>query len=282
MFSLLRQPYPIPERTPAQIFLTGLLAGAFVALFLIIFQPFGTNEVEFEGKTLFLSGYGLIVSVVIWLANFLPARLADEARWTVGKQVLLMLATILLGITISYFYVMLLGGTFGWHGYSIFLVNAMSVAVFPILGLTLADYVIKLRRYGGGAKIFNERTPAAAVTSATLPPLVVKDEQDRPVVTLPVSRIWCLRSDRNYVDIFHLDEEGTATKTTVRNTLTKLGEELPANFLRCHRSFVVNAPGVDRVSGNAQGYRLHHPDFEDMAVPVSRGRSAEILGFIRG
>ena len=100
------------------------------------------------------------------------------------------------------------------------------------------------------------------------------------MLSLATENIWCLRSDRNYVDIFHLNADNEPIKTTVRNTLTGLAVDLPENFLRCHRSYVVNTDWVDDVSGNAQGYRLHYAIFPDVPVPISRGKSKEILGSI--
>lgn len=300
---LLHQPYPVSERSVRQILLTACLAGAFVALFLIVFQPFGTAEQDFPGKTLFLSGYGLIVAAVIGLSSILPGRMFQPERWTVGRQILLISGTVLVGITASYFYVLLLGGSPSWRSYGFFVVNSMTVAVFPIVGITLADYMVKLNRYRKGAMDFNERpakvvvpaapavpqeknlVPAAAPPKPAEVPAVVlhlTDDQDRPVTDLPTASIWCLRSDRNYVDVHHLNADGQPVKTTVRNTLTKLSADLPEDFLHCHRSCYVRATAVDSVTGNAQGYQLHHSAFPDCPVPVSRGKSAEVLGFIQG
>lgn len=280
---MLRQPYPVTEKTTEQIILTGLLVGVFVALFLIIVQPDGTDEVNFPGKTTFLAGYGVIAATGIILSSFIPARLFSVESWTVGKQLLMITSAVFLILTVSYFYLFQLGGSPSWKSYGIFLQNALPVAIIPIVGMTLMDYYLKFRRYDRGAKAFREKLSDRPVAGATPSPphLVLRDEQDRPVINLPTNRIWCLRSDRNYVDIFHLDAAGQVKKVTVRNTLTKLQEELPANFLRCHRSFIVNATGVTDVSGNAQGYRLHRADFPKVAVLVSRGKSKEILGFIR-
>lgn len=276
--------------------LTAILAGAFVALFLIVFQPFGTAEQHFPGKTLFLSGYGLIVAAVIGLSSILPGRMLQPERWTVGRQILLISGTVLVGITASYFYVLLLGGSPSWLNYGYFVRNSMTVAVFPIVGMTLADYLIKLKRYSKGAADFNERPAKPVMPAAPAAPqeqnlvpaaapvsvLYLTDDQDRPVTNFPTASIWCLRSDRNYVDVYHLNADGQPVKTTVRNTLTKLSADLPEGFLHCHRSCYVRAAAVDSVTGNAQGYQLHNPDFPDCPVPVSRGKSTEVLGFIRG
>jgi len=264
-----------------------LAAGTFVALFLIIFQPFGTDTVNFPNKNLFLAGYGLIVAAIFWLTGLIPIRFFNGERWTVGKQLVMISSCTLLGITVSYFYLLLLGSNPSWQSYGIFVVNAMAVAIFPIVGYTLMDYLVKYRKYAEGARHFNdERSPGKSTTSfpeltrEATQAFVVLDEQGRPLVTLSTDHIWCLRSDRNYVDVFHLDTDNGVRKTTIRNTLTKLSAELPKSFLRCHRSYVVNAEGVNKVSGNAQGYRLHRADFPEIPVPVSRGKSNEILDFI--
>ncbi len=284
---MLNQPYPTSQKSPIGLLLAGLIPGALLALFLIVFQPFGTGNINFPGKTAFLAGYGVIVAVTIWLINLVPARFFGSDRWTVGRQILMVLIGTFIAITASYFYVLQLGGNVNWLDYRVFVVNAMSIAAIPIVGATLIDFYLKFRKYDGGARAFNVREKndlpaksAAELKLTTSAQFIITDDQDRPVVTLATNSIWCLRSDRNYVDIFHLNADGDAAKTTVRNTLTKLMDNLPAGFLRCHRSYLVNAGWVENVSGNAQGYRLHHAGFSDVPVPVSRGKSKEILGFI--
>ena len=284
---MLNQPYPTSQKSPVGLLLTGLIPGVLLASVLIVFQPFGTDTVNFPGKTAFLAGYGVIVAVTFWLIDLIPIRFFDSDRWTVGKQILLVLIGTFAAITASYSYVLQLGGSVDWAGYQIFVANAMLLSTVPIVGATLIDFHLKFRKYNDGARAFNVREKTETVAKSTTEPFaptptqfIVKDDQDRAVFTLSPNRIWCLRSDRNYVDIFHLNADNEPIKTTVRNTLTKLAVDLPENFLRCHRSYVVNTDWVDDVSGNAQGYRLHYAIFPDVPVPISRGKSKEILGSI--
>jgi len=277
---VLNQPYPTSQKSPVGLLLTGLIPGVLLASVLIVFQPFGTDTVDFPGKTAFLAGYGVIVAVTFWLIDLIPTRFFDSERWTVGKQILLVLIGTFAAITASYFYVLQLGGSVDWVGYRTFVANAMLLSTVPIVGATLIDFYLKFRKYDGGARAFNVREKAETapqnITEPVTPtptPFIVKDDQDRAVLILSPNRIWCLRSDRNYVDIFHFNADNQPVKTTVRNTLTKVMADLPAIFLRCHRSYVVNTDWVDDVSGNAQGYRLHYAIFPDVPVPVSRGKS---------
>ncbi|MEM1358712.1 MAG: hypothetical protein AAGF89_10945 [Bacteroidota bacterium] len=134
MFSFLQQPYPISEKGPRQQMLNGLLVGTFVTLFLIIFQPFGTDDVDFPRKNLFLAGYGFITAITIWVGGIVSYSVATPAKWTVGKQLITVLSILFLGITISYFYLLLLDGSPSWRSYRIFVTNALLVAVFPVVG----------------------------------------------------------------------------------------------------------------------------------------------------
>ena len=280
---MLNQPYPVNEKTPRQIFLYGLLGGGLIAFILIAFQPFGTARVSMANKHLFLVGYGFIAAAVYWVMTLLPTSLFRAESWTVGKQLVTVFLAVLLGVTLSYFYLLLLGGSPDWASYRYFTVNAFKVAVFPVVAWTLIDYYLKLRKYEQGARQHNAaRQVRPEGVTAPGPELTLTDDQHRPVLTLPADRVWCLRSDRNYVDVFHLDADERPVRTTLRNTLTQLADGLPDGFLRCHRSYFVNADLVRQVSGNAQGYRLHNPDFSELSVPVSRGKSAAVLGAIRG
>lgn len=309
---LLNQPYPVPNNSARAVLLKGLAMGVFIALVLIVFQPFGTAEAEIKNKNLFLSGYGLIVAVGFWSSGLFFRYYLVDQQWTVGKQILFTSICFWLGITVAYFYVHLLGGTPSWNTYGIFVHNAGAISFFLIIAMTLTDYVIKLKRYSRGAATFNAEfrekgtissgsapkepgltaekttsgnevasTSADFLSSPATEKVSIKDEQDRPVVSLPTSHIWCLRSDRNYVDVFYLDASGEPAKLTVRNTLTKVNDGLPSGFISCHRSYIVRAGGVESVTGNAQGYQLHHPAFPDCPVPVSRSKSKEVLRFLR-
>ncbi len=70
----------------------------------------------------------------------------------------------------------------------------------------------------------------------------------------------------------------------MRASLSRLAgqaAEQGAQLVRVHRSYLVNLQRVARVSGNAQGYRLHlsAPDVEP--VPVGRTYSEAVLATLQ-
>lgn len=252
--------------------------GAFVALFLIIFKPFGTDRSNIPNLNLFLAGYGVIIMVVgllplLVLPRIFPKTFSEE-RWTVGRQLIVSFLVVALGITASYFYLLLVGGEPNWGDYLFFSRNGLLVAAFPITVVTLLDYIRKLRYYEGRA--LAAKLPERPELAPAGTPVILKDDRDRPEIALDANSIWCLHSDGNYVEVWFVNAEGSYERSLIRNTLSRLSEQLPTDtFLTCHRSWVVNKDMVEEVTGNAQGYRLHRAGAP--VVVVARGRSTVVL-----
>ena len=322
MPSFLNQPYPAPSRDVGRILLRSIAIGAFVAGFLIVFKPFGTDRVVMKHLNLFLAGYGVVIAAClatpgILFPKFFPKVTAAE-RWTVGRQLLFVFLPISIAITASYFYLLQLGGTPKFTDYFYFFRNGLLVAAFPVVITTLLDYIRKLRYYESGAAAFQaervvpvrqaprpglrevplphnsapaappsppkNQEPAVVVEPVPPPPtaFTLTNSQGQEELTLPApAALWCLHSDGNYVEVWHVAEGTTGhTRTLIRNTITQLTKQLPGEgFVVCHRSWVVNGTLVESVTGNAQGYQLHRGGAP--AVPVSRGRSKPVLARLR-
>lgn len=256
-----------------------------MALFLIVFQPFGTREFQFEHKYLFLAGYGVVIAAMLWLGSNVPLWLFpkqfEEERWTVGKQILFAALLFTFVFAACYAYKDLaLGHPISWRGFFGFLPFAFSVAIFPIAGLVLVSYVYQLRHYSRLANEANVQIHAIPF-SAVPKTAVLTDENGKAILELPPSQLLYLQAADNYVEVVYLENGQQPRRAILRNTLTVLETHLvEMGLCRCHRSYLVNLGQVERVSGNAQGYRLHFSNL-DHSVPVARGRSAEILEKLR-
>lgn len=278
MFSFLRQPYPPPVVSLVKAALISIGIGVFVAFFLITFKPFDTGQSRIPNLNLFLAGYGLVIALALFIPIGLFPRIFpkvySEERWTVGSHLIFNLLVVAFGITVSYFYLLTSGGQANIKDYLYFFRNGLLVASFPIIVLTLLDYIRKLRYYEQGARA--AKLPGSASAQSPEIIVVLRDDQDRPELTLNANQIWCLHSDGNYVEVWYRNEAGEYERTVIRNTLARLNEQLPGRmFLTCHRSWVVNPELVEEITGNAQGYRLHRENAP--VVAVARGRSAEVL-----
>ncbi|WP_273273351.1 LytTR family DNA-binding domain-containing protein [Maribacter polysiphoniae] len=90
----------------------------------------------------------------------------------------------------------------------------------------------------------------------------------------PLNLIYA-KSDGNYTEI-HILKEEVVEKSLKRISIKELELQLNSvvTIVRTHRSYLVNINYLVKVTGNAQGYRLHLKKTDDL-VPVSRNMIAQ-------
>jgi len=284
MLDYLQQPYPV-ERNPGLEFLALCGIGVFVAGFLIVFQPFGTYEYRDPNENLLLAGYGVVVSGVLLLNRFgLPRLLPtwfEEEKWTVGRHILWVLGAVVAAILACHLYwLWYFNQPFDWRNLWGFLGMGASIAVFPVTGLVLADYIRRLRRNQRKATNVNaqlqEHRPAQPISLLRL-----CDENGREQLEVMPQDLLYLQSADNYIEAFFLKDD-QVQRLLFRNSLKEMEDQLPdPPFLRCHRSYLINLDRVAEVSGNAQGYKLYLPPLE-VPLPVARSRSRTVLDRLEG
>jgi DNA-binding LytR/AlgR family response regulator len=311
MFSLFRQPFPFDDSRQVSL-IRGVVIGAFVGLFLIVFQPFGIERWQTAYKLVKLAGFGLIAGLltaghfVVWPRLF-PGWFA-ESRWSVGRAIGFILTLQLSIAGVNYLYVTSLSGvalTASGFGQSIGV--TLLVGIFPTTGAVLVSYLVRLRQYVRSANALSpdsaSLTPAGAElnrtdvgadtglagamaepnpTAAPDPgaPFTLIGDSGRDTLTLTANDLLFIESSDNYATVVYL-KQAVPTRVLLRNTLSRL--EAQANrpdVVRCHRSFVVNLGRVDRVTGNAQGYKLHLLQ-NQFAVPVARQYNATLVAQLK-
>jgi DNA-binding LytR/AlgR family response regulator len=100
--------------------------------------------------------------------------------------------------------------------------------------------------------------------------LVLTAENGKDTLQLTRTGLLAIESSDNYCTVFYM-KNGQLAKELIRSSLSRLEHQLGEGtpFARCHRSYVVNLDRVERVSGNAQGYKLHLLNGQ-VVVPVAR------------
>lgn len=276
MFAFLRRPYPIDKST-ARMVLVSILFGAFVFGFLRFFEPFGISELP-EGKTRMCAGFGAWCAIAVFVLNVGVIRLFPglfrESRWTVGREIAWITfhcAFIGLG---NAAYAVLTGMAY-WSK-ELFLtyeVYTVAVGVFPISISTLLTELRLNRQYRSESAELNTHLPKdrTAPAQITLP-----SDNKNEGLTIPAQSLICLEAADNYVTVYHADEQ-RIRKTVLRSTLKTQEEQLSAipTMFRPHKSYLINCDHIERVSGNAQGYKLHLQGLEAI-IPVSRKQNGEL------
>ena len=288
LFAFLRQPYPCDE-SGARTLWRAALIGAFIGAFLLLFQPFGLDDWSTPYKTLWIGGFGVVTfGVMAFVSSVTPRlfpRYFSEARWTTGRQIAFILTHILLIAVANRLYVgwmldVSLSGGWGWMLSITFLIG-----IFPAVGVVLANYITQLRRYTREADALSAQMPPSnpSATTPVVPPsadaarLMLTADNEKDMLTLAAADLLAIESSDNYCTVF-LRKEGRVTKELIRSSLSRLEAQLSQQLpgadagnvpVRCHRSYVVNLSAVERVSGNAQGYKLHLAGGQ-LVVPVAR------------
>lgn len=275
----LRQPYPLSDgdrwgwRVAAG-------SGLFVMLFLFFLQPFGMRVEEGQGwQWLRISaefGFVTVVVTLLWgrLERLLPA-VFNEENWRVWKEIA---ATLLFVSAIATANMLFAAWRFGfslsWRSFGYWQFATWCVGVFPTVFGVFSKQMRLMRRYSAEAAALSGQLPHHENTPAAQ--LVLSGENQGETLVLAPDDLLYLAAADNYVQVFYR-ENGQFKNRLLRGALRRMEETLAGHpqFFRCHRTFVVNLDRVARITGNAQGYKLHFEGLEE-TVPVSRALNEAI------
>ncbi|MDX2283241.1 MAG: LytTR family DNA-binding domain-containing protein [Bacteroidia bacterium] len=283
----LQRPYPFPATWQEQL-RGSLTAGAVVALFLFIFRPFGAYAIISTWEVLRVAAlFGLVTAAGLMLSAGLLRlfpRYAREQRWTLGKELLEMLLSICIIAVLN------LLAAHGTWGVPITLVRlgqwllvTGTVAGAPILVSVALTQHRLMRRYRTEAELLSAglQTLPSEQEDHTDPLITLSGENQSERLTIRRSDLYYLEAADNYVAVCYLHST-RLQRQLLRSPLKRMEAALAAHpqLFRCHRAYLVNLDHVHKISGNAQGYRLHLTGVEN-PVPVSRSLNAEIRQRLR-
>ena len=277
--ALFNQPYAY-ESSARRKSLRAVAFGAFVFLFLYLFQPFGISG---DGWPLirFMLGFGAITTGAMLLLNvavpFVFPRFFNEDGWTTGREIVSLTLNVTTIGVLNYLYTVAstnLPG--GWMNLLWFIGITFVIGLFPISILVL----LKERRERTGyesssAQLTAELHPAQPNThprseeKITIQSANVSDDD----LVIAASALRFIRSADNYAEVHYISHR-QLERRVVRATLKELSDALAdrKHLFRCHKSYLVNMEAVERISGNAQGYKLHLEGVE-APIPVSRSNN---------
>lgn len=296
MFGLINQPFPLDDSSARQLRKSALI-GLFIGLFLLVFQPFGLNLWKTDDKAIKVLGFGLVTFVItsivfVVLPRVIP-QFFDEKRWTVGREIVLVMANILLIALANRLYMAWLleskymsALSWGWMILFTFLVS-----FFPVVGLVLINYITQLKKYSNAAAALpihvqeEPDRPSSEILAAPFAPFAGKTvtltaDNEKDTLTIPSDNLLYIESSDNYCTIVHL-KNAQPLKPLLRSSLSRLEKQINnPHIVRCHRSFIVNLDRVERVTGNAQGYKLHICSGQ-FVVPVARQYNETLIAELK-
>lgn len=253
---------PVANRITLIIF-----CSVFSFLFMYIFLPFNIN-MWYEGEQFPLAGLFLIFTLcgvaVLTITQFLLMRFKWRRRltnatylfWLMGEILLVSLLVTVVNVSITTtFY-------FTWTEFINTLHYTGLILPLPyfiaLLWFYTREKCARLNSLEKGQEI-------KEVTGC----LLIRDEHDKPVLTLHAGKLLMMKAEDNYVHVFYISGN-TICKELVRTSLKKLeGYLAPDSFVRSHRSYLINITKVVLFKKNTKGHYLQLEGLDDMNIPVS-------------
>lgn len=271
MFSFASYPYPKSESFK-EIFISSLGAGISVYLFLIIFQPFGTENFHHPYKFLLLFPYCIIFGTAFFIANLVVSHFNN---WNIGAELLKLIFILFLGSVASYFYNSLFLSHVELDLDNYFYMFLYSLAVgIPISVIYILSRYIYLKNSHE-----NKARDISQLLTSTIPDLqngTLKLSAQNMELVINENDFLCAQSMENYCTFYFL-ENNTVKKLLIRISLSNALKQIETGFVKkCHRSYIVNLRRVKNLKGNAQGYKLIIPEL-DFEIPVSRSFISAII-----
>ncbi|MEL6944514.1 MAG: LytTR family transcriptional regulator DNA-binding domain-containing protein [Bacteroidota bacterium] len=271
--TILNRPYYFEENDRRR-WRTVIFISLFVFLFLAIFQPFQLSTYPKAKLPVFLSFGAITFFVCAVFAIALPkifTKYYSAERWTTGKEIayrLLMIAFIGFGNTLYAVWMSFISRF--WEALLYFEIYTFAVALFPILFIVFITEKLENQKH--------ELLSNTLMTQKQLSPqkerqnsnVLITASNKKVALELDPQNIYYLKSEANYIEVIYEQNE-KFEKTLLRNTLTAMEKQFQdfEYLFRCHKSYLVNLNQVERISGNAQGLKIHFDGLEEI-IPVSR------------
>jgi hypothetical protein len=209
----------------------------------------------------------LVLLLLLW-----PIRqLVDEEKWTVKKEIVLVVSLFVM-IGISQFLIrdLIYDNPHNWTWRYLFeeIRNTCLVGALFFSILIPINYIrLKSRSFQNDSLLAVKPDPSAIQKIRQSVDIQTRQKSDD--FTLDTDKLLFAKAEGNYLEIMVLEND-KIQKHLKRMTLRELEMQIQSiDIIRTHRSYLVNLRYVNDVKGNAQGYQLYLAHFAD-TIPVSR------------
>ena len=263
----LRQPFRLLDSIRSRWMLI-IFCGVFGCLFLNIFQPFNINQwFNNVGTPLYLilaffslAGMAALVLTQFVLRGLFNLRLTTRigfAAW----------------LLVDFFFISLA-------------VHTVDILLLNLPFFDLAEYVENLKHtflvlmlpYFVGILLLYLQQQLQVVQELTLKinkpanleqRVTISDENGKVVVNMPLRNILYFKSEDNYIFLYY-KSESELKKELIRTNLKKLEQELSQpNFVRIHRSYMINSQNLLSAVKTSKGYQVKMDAESQHNLPVS-------------
>jgi DNA-binding LytR/AlgR family response regulator len=245
-----------------------------VFLFILFFQPFPLETLDYNNRLLYVAGFGGItflisVFILVGLPLLMP-KWFKISEWESGPPFILNALLLLLTATAFAFYIRFAGNS----NLSLYVIFKMAlVCLLPIIILVILyknksqERMINLLRDQNKANYLKINEMEKGSEDKEIK--ILSSNKTDQLLVQP-KNIVVIQSADNYIEIYFLAND-TLEKKIIRNTLkdVELQLALHQSIIRCHRTTLVNIRYIDAIHRGYSGYRLKIRKMDEK-IPVSR------------
>ncbi|ARV15754.1 LytR/AlgR family response regulator transcription factor [Polaribacter sp. SA4-12] len=246
--------------------------GLFIFAFLNLFKPF---KLDLLNEYFF--GYSILMgiqSIVTPYLIFVILKKVNYKKWNYSNILILCFFCILIYSLVLWYSSGFYKDLKGYKkklSFTLFYRYTSIISIFSmLLFFVLNDKIIKLKN-----KIHNIRVEKN--NQIIKEKLTIYSEGKKESIVININELIYTSITGNYVSFYINTQEGIK-ELVLRNTLSNIINQISdyPNFIRCHKSYIINTNYIDSISGNARGYFLKTNQIENL-IPVSRKFNKEYL-----
>ena len=245
-----------------------------VFLFILFFQPFPLDMLDYNDRLLFVTGFGAITflfgCIIFILIPFLIPQWFKISEWESDPPYILSALLLILTATAFAFYIRYVGQV----SISLYIMfKVILVCLIPIFILVILyknkslELTIDLLKEQNKNYLLKFREDEKNKEDEKIE---IFSDNKNGKLTLKYKKIVSIKSADNYIEIFYLEND-SVEKKLIRCTLKNIESQLvhQTSFIRCHRTRIVNSMHIEKLARNYSGYCLKMNCLEE-EIPVSR------------
>jgi hypothetical protein len=245
-----------------------------IFLFILFFQPFPLDRFDFNNKLIFVSGFGAIVYLFMFLVRVVFSWIFLDKNKngydpvfasTMSGFIILVLSSVSFAFYLRYV---------GSDTITFFImIKIILICLVPPVILSIYDKNMDLVQQNESLilekKIIQHQIEKYEEDYLNKTIELVSDNNSENL-NLLIAEIAFIKSADNYVEVVY-KEGDTLKKKLLRNTLKNIELQLKqyTNFIRCHRICIVNVHFVDKLTRAYNNHWLVIKGYHEQ-IPVSR------------
>lgn len=245
-----------------------------IFLFILFFQPFTITRFDFNNRLLFVAGFGAIVFLILLMVTasilwFIYKNQERESGENISSYLSGFIIIILCSVAFA-FYLRYVGSvriTF----YIMF--KVVLICIIPPVVLSLYDknkgFIRQIKSLVSERKLIQKRIEKYEEDTLNKSIEFITETGNENLTLLAVEVILIQSAD-NYVEVAYMDGENIRRKL-IRNTLKNVELQVKpySNFIRCHRTCIVNMHYVEKLNRDYGNHWLKLKGYTEK-IPVSR------------